>query len=99
MEPAPTASPESLLRIPFIADLLEDASVRRRARAVDSGWLRDKQAAMSVAGFQPFSSTLYHATRAPVAAWLAVPNESARRFNAFDGLIKDALFPSWAPSL
>jgi hypothetical protein len=92
MEPAPIASPESLLRIPFIADLLADASVRRCARAIDGGWLRDKQATMSVAGFQPFSSTLYHATRAPVAAWLAVPHESARRFNAFDGLIKDALF-------
>jgi hypothetical protein len=92
MQPAPTWSRESLLRIPMLADLFADASVQLRARQVDGGWLRDKHATMSVAGFQPFSSQLYYPARAPVADWLRAPTGSARPYNAFDGLIKDALF-------
>jgi hypothetical protein len=92
MQPAPTWSRESLLRVPLMTDLFADASVQLRARQVDGGWLRDRHATMSVAGFQPFASQLYYAARAPVADWLRAPAGSARPYNAFDGLIKDALF-------
>jgi hypothetical protein len=72
--------------------MLNDTSVAKRPRAIDRRWFYEGVVPLSVAGFNPFQSTIYYGARSAMADWLAAPAESARNFNTGDFLVKEVLF-------
>jgi hypothetical protein len=83
---------ESLLRIPLLAQLLDDPGFTIVRRGVDSRWSYEETIATRVDGFNPFHNAAFVGTHSHFARWLPHRYESARRFNQGDELMSEALF-------
>jgi hypothetical protein len=88
----PTPHPESLARIPLVWRMLHDPLVKLSPRAIDQRWYYEGVIPGSLAGFNPFLGTVFHARRSAFARWLANPYASARDHNEGDCLVREVLF-------
>lgn len=84
--------PGSLLRVPLVRHMLEDASTKLVPRAIDGAWRAKKVIPRGMAGFQPlFGEVLYPGTGV-VSTWLTRTREDARTLNADDLLVNEVMF-------
>jgi hypothetical protein len=72
--------------------MLHEPWVKLSPRAIDQRWYYEGVIPGSLAGFNPFLGTVFHARRSAFACWLANPYASAREHNAGDWLVKEVLF-------
>lgn len=85
-------SPESLLRVPLVRELLTDPHVKLVPRAVDKGWFYSGQVPVSVTGFFPPTGEVYYGARSFLAEWLGFAAQSARPYNEGDLLLPELFF-------
>jgi hypothetical protein len=90
--PETELAPGSLLRLRPLQLLLADPHAVLQPRPVDERWSYEAVISPSMVGFNPASGRVYHASRSPVARWLAEPTACSRLYNEGDGLMKPALF-------
>ena len=83
--------PESLLRIPLLAQLLDDPAFKIVHRGIDSRWKYEEMIATRVDGFNPFRGAAYLGAHSHLGDWLPHREGSARPFNQGDELISEAL--------
>ncbi|HYO53510.1 hypothetical protein [Archangium sp.] len=72
--------------------MLSDPLVRFAPRAIDQQWRYKHLVPLSLAGFNPFLRTLFHASNSALSRWLADPYSSARDYNENDRLTREVLF-------
>lgn len=83
--------PESLLRIPLLAQLLDDPAFKIVHRGIDSRWKYEEMIETRVDGFNPFRGAAYLGTHSHLEHWLPHRRGSARPFNQGDELISEVL--------
>lgn len=81
-----------LLRIPLVAQMLEDPRVELCGRAVDNGWKYHECFAESLGGFHPTSGKLFYPVRSALGAWLQDKSADVRELNVSDRLVNELLF-------
>jgi hypothetical protein len=84
--------PESLLRVPLVAQMLDDPNVRLRPVAVDNGWRYHDHVPISTTGFNPLLRSVFYARKSALAEWLRRPRASARALNVRDRLVTELFF-------
>lgn len=84
--------PESLLRIPLLAQVFDDPGFSVVRRGIDSRWKYHELIATRVDGFNPLSGCAFVGAQSHVDRWLPHRQGSARAFNAGDELMSEALF-------
>jgi hypothetical protein len=72
--------------------MLADSTVSKCARGIDRRWHYEGLVPVSVAGFNPFESSIYYGARSAFARWLQDPAASARDTNEGDFLVREVLF-------
>ena len=83
--------PESLLRIPLVAQMMNDPIVKLSARQVDADWTISKTIPMKMGGFNPFALRIFYPALSPLAEWIPKSSLSARKLNEGDILLKQVL--------
>jgi hypothetical protein len=83
---------ESLVRLPLVRRLLSEPLVRFAPRAIDQRWSYQGIVPVTLAGFNPFLRTLFHASNSAFSHWLTDPYGSARDYNEGDTLVREVLF-------
>jgi hypothetical protein len=66
--------------------------VRFAPRAIDQRWSYQGIVPVTLAGFNPFLRTLFHASNSAFSRWLTDPYGSARDYNEGDTLVREVLF-------
>jgi hypothetical protein len=84
--------PESLLRIPLVQQMLDDAATKFVPRAVDVNWFVGKEMPIVNSGFNPWSNSIYYSSQSNFGTWLKDPQNSLRDLNVEDRLIEQVLF-------
>lgn len=84
--------PESLLRIPLVAQMFADPGVAIVVRGLDSRWAYSGIVESRVDGFNPFHGAVFVGRESHVARWLPHRAGSARPFNRKDSLVGELLF-------
>lgn len=82
---------ESLVRIPLLAQLLDDPAFSIVRRGIDSRWKYEDLIATRVDGFNPLRGAAYVGTHSHFDRWLPHRDGSARPFNRGDELMSEAL--------
>lgn len=80
------------MRLPLVRQMLADPLVRFAPRAIDQRWFYERLVPVTLAGFNPFLRTVFHASNSAFSRWLADPYGSARDYNEGDHLVREVLF-------
>src|SRR5918996_5055573 len=84
--------PESLLRIPLLAQVFDDPAIAIVRRGIDARWKYEETVETRVDGFNPLRSAVFIGTHSRLDRWLPHRHRSARPFNEGDALMPEALF-------
>jgi hypothetical protein len=82
---------ESLMNLSLVRRMVSSPEVAKVRRAIDSRWAYEKIIPISMSGFNPYSSAIYHGQESMFARWLPNATRSARDFNEADVLVREVL--------
>ena len=84
--------PESLLRIPLLAQAFDDPAFAIVRRGIDARWKYEEMIETRVDGFNPLRSAVFIGAHSRLDRWLPHRHDSARPYNEGDALVPEALF-------